>query len=323
MPQNPSTYTLNTKIFKLALEIQQILGELKSVQLVKPSLKLRKENKIKTIHHTLAIEGNSLNLTQITAILEKKRVIGPKNQITEVINALNIYENLSDINPLKESEIKNTHRILMNDLVDNPGNYRSKNVGILKGTHVGHVAPQPKFVDTLMQNLFKYLNDKTEESFLIKACVFHYELEFIHPFEDGNGHMGRLWQQLLLMKHSEIFMYVSVESLIHKNQKKYYSVLENCDKSGESTSFIEFSLGIIIQALHEFKNAHKPNKITAKERIDFALSKLPKSGFSRKEYLLLFPEISTATASRDLASAVERKRVGLIGHKSQARYRII
>lgn len=323
MPQNSPPYKLTPLIFKLALQIQQILGELKSVELVKPNLKLRKENKIKTVHHSLAIEGNSLTLNQITALLENKRVIGPKNQITEVLNALNIYDDLLILNPLKESELKKAHKILMKDLVPLPGHYRTKNVGILKGSYVGHVAPQPKLVPTLMQDLFHYIIGKSDESFLIKACVFHYELEFIHPFEDGNGRIGRLWQQLLLIKHSDIFQYVSVESLIHKNQKKYYDVLEKCDRVGESTLFIEFSLNLIMEALTEFQSGYRPKTITTTERLDFALKTLSKSGFSRKDYLRLFSNISTATASRDLATAVEQKMITRTEKKSKSRYKIV
>ena len=313
---------LTNEIFDKSLQIQQILGELSSIEFVKPSLKLRRENKIKTIHHSLAIEGNPLTLDQITAILDNKRIIGPKVQINEVLNAIKVYDQLFKYLNLKESDLKNSHKILMYDLVKMPGAYRTTNVGILKGTQVGHIAPQPKFVPSLMKNLFSYLNGKTEKSFLIKACVFHYEVEFIHPFEDGNGRIGRLWQQLILMKHSEVFEFLPVESLIHKNQKAYYQVLEKCDKAGDSTLFIEFSLDLILKSLIQFKKDHRPSRTTSLDRISQAQQFFKNAEFVRQDYLKLFPEISTATASRDLAEATLKKIFSIFGDKRSTKYKI-
>jgi Fic family protein len=322
MPYLKPPYQLTSKIFEISLQIQQILGELKSIEISKPSLKLRRENKIKTVHHSLAIEGNSLTIEQITAILENKRVIGKKNEIIELQNALSVYDDLLKYNPTKENDLKKAHSILMKNLVAKTGDYRNKNVGILKGTKVSHVAPQPKMLAALMKNLFSYLNNEGEKSFLIKACVFHYELEFIHPFEDGNGRIGRLWQQLLLIKHSPIFEFVSVESLIHKNQKKYYDVLEKCDRSADSTLFIEFSLGLILQALKEFQKQYRPDRILSSDRISQAAVFFKNKEFSRQEYLKLFTEISTATASRDLAEAAQKKIFNISGDKRSAKYKV-
>lgn len=316
-------YQLNSTIFDTSLKLQQILGELNTFELVKPSIQLRKENKIKTIHHSLAIEGNSFSIEHITAILENKKVIGSKKEIIEVTNALQVYEDLSKFNPLKEIDLKKAHKTLTSNLVTEAGRYRKGNVGILKGSKVGHMAPQPKLVPKLMGDLFAYLADPREKSFLIKACVFHYELEFVHPFEDGNGRMGRLWQQLLLMQHSAVFQFIPVETLIHQNQKKYYQVLEKCDKAGDSTLFIQFSLELILRALAEFQKSYKPNRIVGKDRILIAMSKLNEDFFSRSEYLALFPGLSTATASRDLAAAVQANQLKITGEKSQAKYQIL
>ncbi|HXH76014.1 MAG TPA: Fic family protein [Bacteriovoracaceae bacterium] len=310
-------------ILALSIEIQDILGELKTSTLVKPSIKLRKENKIKTVHHSLAIEGNTLTEEQITALLEKKRVIGPKKHIQEVQNALKLYDDINTLNPFSEKDLLKSHSLLMQDLVESSGRYRSTNVGIIKGNKVGHVAPQAKVVSGHMKDLFAFMKSKDAIPLLIKACIFHYELEFIHPFEDGNGRMGRLWQQVLLMKHSEIFEFVSVESLIHKEQKKYYKVLEACDKAGNSTAFIEFSLELILIAVKEFKNVYRPSKITGVDRVRLALETFGKSGFTRKEYLNLHKDISTATASRDLASAVGGKILVRLGDKALATYMAI
>ena len=313
-------FDLTPKILSISLNIQELLGELKDTTLVKPSVLLRKKNKIKTIHSSLAIEGNDLSEAQITALIDKKRVAGSQKQIKEVQNALKLYDDLHLFNAFNEKDLLKSHAILMDGLVDAPGKYRSSNVGIFKGSKVGHVAPQAKLVPALMKDLFVFLTTKDGIPFLIKACIFHYELEFIHPFEDGNGRMGRLWQQLLLMKHSPLFEYLSVESLIHKEQKKYYRVLEACDKAGDSNAFIEFSLELIFLVLKEFKDEFRPPKMSGFDRVKMALEAFNDNSFSRKEYMALYKDISTATASRDLSSAVEEGVLKLFGDKALAKY---
>lgn len=303
------------------LQVEGLLGELKAFKVQKPQIKLRKENKIRTVHHSLAIEGNTLSSEQVTAILENKRVVGPKKQIIEVQNALKLYDKLDQLSALSEKDFLKAHKLLMSDLVLTSGMYRSKNVGVYKGTKVSHVAPQAKQASQLMKQLFSFL--KTDEnSFLIKACVFHYELEFIHPFEDGNGRMGRLWQQLILMKYNPIFEFVSVESLIHQKQSQYYRILEKCDKAGDSTLFIEFSMDLFLQALREYSNTQMFARPTIEDRIQAAILFFGEKYFTRKDYLKFHTGLSTATASRDLKQAVEQGRLVIEGDKALARYRV-
>jgi cell filamentation protein, protein adenylyltransferase len=319
MPKPP--FSISSKVLNLNSQILELIGELKSLALVKPPLKLRKENKIKTIHHSLAIEGNSLTEEQVSTLLEKKRVLGPKNQILEVVNALEVYDIFPKLDASKEKDLLKAHGLLMKGLVKTVGKYRSTAVGILKGTKVSHMAPPAKRVGELMTDLFGFLNTDKETPWLIKACVFHYELEFIHPFEDGNGRMGRLWQQLLLMKQSPIFEFVSVETLIHKKQKEYYKTLEHCDASGDSTAFVEFSLELILESLREFQQEMPSAKPRSPDRMDYALEHFGGREFTRKEYLQLHKALSTATASRDLAEAVADGILKKTGDKALARYR--
>jgi len=314
-------FSITPKILNLTAKIQEIVGELKPYSLVKPSVKLRKENKIKTIHHSLAIEGNSLSEEQITALVENKRVLGPKVQITEVVNAIGLYEDLDKFDPSKEMDLLKAHSLLLKGLVKNAGKYRSSAVGIFKGNQVSHVVPQAKQVPSLMKDLFIFLNKDKETPWLIKACVFHYELEFIHPFEDGNGRMGRLWQQLLLMKQSPIFEFNSVETLIHKKQSQYYKVLEQCDLSGDSTSFIEFSLELILTSLESFRESYQPAKAKTSDRVKAALEHFGSREFTRKDYIQLHKGISTATASRDIANAVHNGLLKKDGDKALTTYK--
>ncbi len=314
-------FTITPQILSTLLSIQEILGELKAVSLLRPSLKLRRETKIKTIRHSLAIEGNDLEPSVITAIIDKKRVLGPKHQIQEVKNAVRVYDDLARLNPFSAKELLRVHGLLMQELLPSAGKWREKNVGILKGKKISHVAPQARRVPELMTNLFEFLNKDKQTPLLIQACVFHYELEFIHPFEDGNGRMGRLWQQLILMHHSPIFEFLSVESLIHQEQKRYYEALEKSDRAGNSTLFLDFSLRLILESLEEFRTSFRPRPVSVEDRLELAKVHFREEEFSRKDYLGFHKQISTATASRDLAQAVELGGLKKKGDKALALYR--
>lgn len=314
-------FQITPLILSLSNQIQEILGELKaySNQSV-TSIKLRKQNKIKTIQYSLAIEGNSLSEEQITALLENRRVLGPKKDILEVKNALRLYENLENLNPLQESSFLRAHRLLTEGLVSYPGKYRNTAVGIIKNGVVNKMAPPAKQVPRLMGELFTFINKDKNTSFLLKSCIFHYELELIHPFEDGNGRMGRLWHQLLLMKHFFAFQFIPVESVIYKRQKDYYRALEASDRHGNSIAFIEFSLSAILEALRDYLDSLTVKKLTNVDRLSAALEYFKGRYFSRKEYMSFHKGLSTATASRDLAFGIKQKLITSVGQKATTKY---
>ncbi len=312
-------YEISPKILKLITSISEKIGEVNANFLNKPSPQLRKQNKIKTIHSSLKIEGNTLTEEQITALLENKRVIGPAKDVKEVLNAINIYEKLEDYNPNDVKSFLKAHKRLMADLITSSGKYRNQGVGNVKGENVEHLAPPFENVPFLMKDLFRYLKE-SEEIILIKSCVFHYEMEFIHPFLDGNGRMGRLWQTLILMQQYPVFEYLSFETLISKDQEKYYKALSESDKSGKSTKFIEYMLEVIdisISELLDFNN----RTLNEKERIEY-FNSLNKNEFTRKDYMDIFKDISSATASRDLKSGVEMNLFEKIGEMNKTKYRI-
>ena len=312
-------YEITTKILKLVTSISEKIGEINANLLDKPSPLLRKQNRIKTIHNSLKIEGNTLSEDQITAILEKRKVVGPKKDITEVLNTIDVYENLNNFNFQSEKAFLKAHKYLMQNLIQKPGNYRNQGVGIVKGSKVEHVAPPHGNVPFLMKDLFKYLKNKNELN-LIKSCVFHYEMEFIHPFMDGNGRMGRLWQTLILKNEYPIFEFIPLETLISKTQKKYYNALSQSDKQGKSTVFIEYMLDVINNSLEHTLN-FRTKKRTQIERLNYFAEK-NKIEFNRKKYMETFKDISSATASRDLNKAVELKLFLKIGEKNKTTYKI-
>lgn len=312
-------YDITPNILKLISSISEKIGEINANYLNKPSTTLRKQNRIKTIHSSLKIEGNTLTEEQITALLENKRVIGPQKDIKEVLNAIEIYENLEKFNPYNEKSFLEAHSSLMNNLVENAGKYRKQGVGIVKGSKVEHLAPPYENVPYLMKDLFQFLK-KSEEIELIKSCVFHYEMEFIHPFLDGNGRMGRLWQTLILMRKYPVFEYIPFETLISKDQEKYYKALSESDKSGKSTKFIEYMLNVIDTSISDLLK-YNNRTLNEKDRLDYFIS-LNKSEFTRKDYMDIFKDISSATASRDLKKGLEIGIFEKIGERNKTKYRL-
>ena len=312
-------YEITSKILKLITSISEKIGEVKANFLNKPSPKLRKQNRIKTIHSSLKIEGNTLTEEQITALLENKRVIGPKKDVAEVLNAIEIYEHLEQYNPTNEKSFWKAHQNLMKGLINDAGKYRIQSVGIVKGSKVEHLAPPFENVPFLMKDLFEYLK-KSDEIQLIKSCVFHYEMEFIHPFLDGNGRMGRLWQTLILMEKYPVFEFLPFETLISNDQDKYYKALAESDKSGQSTKFIEYMLNVIDISLRELLKFNN-RTLNEKDRLEYFVS-LNKSEFTRKNYMDIFKDISSATASRDLKKGAELNLFEKIGEKNKTIYRL-
>jgi len=310
-------YEITPLILKLIARIYGQLGEVKANFLSKPNPQLRKQNKIKTIHASLQIEGNTLTEGQVTAILENKRVIGPNKDILEVMNAIKVYESLEQFIPTSKKSFLNGHKLLMHGLIKDAGKYRSTGVGIMHGSQIAHLAPPFDMVPHLMDDLFEYLKSKDELVF-IKSCVFHYEMEFIHPFLDGNGRMGRLWQTLILQKEYSVFEYLPVETLIHSNQSDYYKALSLSDQQGKSTPFIEYMLEIIAKSLEELLQ-YNSRIMTQQQRLEYFIQ-LGISPFTRKDYMNVFKDISSATASRDLLLGVKLKWIVKFGTKNKTSY---
>ena len=254
-------FKITSQIIDLISQISEAVGEINSLENSPRHLELRKENRIKTIHSSLAIENNSLTLEQITAIIEGKRVLGSPNEIQEVKNALQAYELLLTLNPYEEKDLLKAHKLMMADLVERNGKYRKDGVGIFDGNQVVHLAPPADRVPFLMSDLFEWLKNSDVHP-LIKSCVFHYEFEFIHPFQDGNGRMGRLWQTVILKEWKSVFAWLPIETLIKENQVEYYNALNSSDSDANSTNFTVFMLQTILRTIKEIIETEK--KITLK-----------------------------------------------------------
>lgn len=239
-----------------------------------PSPMLRKANRIKTIHSSLAIEHNTLSLKQVTDIIDGKHVLGAPNEIQEVKNALQAYQLMSQLDAFKEKDLLRAHELMMLALVDNAGCYRHAGVGVFDGDKCIHMAPPADRVPALMADLFEWIK-KTDVHPLVSSCVFHYEFEFIHPFVDGNGRMGRYWQTMLLSKWKGIFAWIPVETIVKEYQQEYYDVIAKCDAAGSSTVFIEFMLRCLLDAMKRIEDEPEelpnklPNKVPNKLRLQY------------------------------------------------------
>lgn len=241
-------FTITAAILRKVAEISESLGRLSAQRAHMDNLRLRRANRIRSIHGSLAIEGNTLTEEQITAILNGQPVIAPPREVQEVRNALRAYDLLERWQPASEKDLLAAHRVLMQGLMDDVGRYRSDGVGVMSGTKVIHMAPPAKRVPKLMAQLLAWL-EATDQHPLIASCVFHYEFEFIHPFADGNGRMGRLWQTLILSCWNPLFVQIPVESLVHAHQSGYYRAIADSTTRTDSAPFIEFMLSMIQEAV--------------------------------------------------------------------------
>ena len=243
-------FTLNNQMLDYVADIAQKVGQVDAYGQLSRSPQLRKENRIRTIHSSLAIENNTLSLEQVTAVIEGKHVIAPPKDLLEVQNAIKVYEDIDLFDPLAIDDLLRAHKQLMGGLVSEAGRLRSGNVGVFAGDKLIHAGTPAKYVPNVLADLFSWLASG-EVHPLITSCVFHYEFEFIHPFQDGNGRIGRLWQTLILSRWNDLFAWLPVETLVKEHQEDYYDALAGSDEQGDCTRFIEFMLGMISQALDD------------------------------------------------------------------------
>lgn len=312
-------YTVTSAMFAIAGEIILLIGQIQGYQLLTGNLRLRRQNKIKTVMSSLAIEGNTLSEDQISDIIDGKSVMGPPREILEVKNALAVYDLINDLNPHSEDDLLSSHGVLMKGLIDNAGKYRRSGVGVMDGQKVIHIGPPFNMVPRLMGNLFDYLTNYDEEA-IIQSCVFHYEFEFIHPFSDGNGRMGRLWQTVILMAKYPVLQFVPFETIIHQRQQGYYQALADSQSLGNSDPFIFFMLDALKTALE-----HEAGRISVRQDFESRILSFKeysqKWEFSRKDYLVFHKTLSSATASRDLKRGVTENILEKEGEARNTVYR--
>lgn len=241
-------FQLNEKILNYVTVITEKLTRIEISLDLKKDLYLRKASKIKSVNSSCAIEANTLSEEEVTSVINGKTVLAPGREIKEVKNAYVAYENISNYNPYDIKSFLGAHKTLTTDLIEESGMFRKGDVGVYDGSNVIHMGARPEFVHEQIESLFNWAKE-SELNPLIKSSIIHFEIEFIHPFSDGNGRMGRLWQSLVLYKYNEIFEYLPIETLIFEHQQDYYDALSKAEKDAESTAFIEFMLDMILKTI--------------------------------------------------------------------------
>jgi len=278
-------FTVSPHIIDLISQISEAMGRLSTFSDNEKTLSLRRINRIRTIHGSLAIEGNTLSEAQITAILGGKHIIAPPREIQEVRNAITAYDGLNTWRPDAEKDLLEAHQILMTGLIDGCGAYRTGGVGVMAGETVIHMAPPAKRVPELMRDLFQWVKDSDQHPLIISAA-FHYEFEFIHPFADGNGRMGRLWQTLILSNWNPLFADLPVESLIYAHQAEYYQALQDATEQSDSACFIEFVLGVILDVVRKSSQLSDQVSVQVSDQVEKLIEVMGDGWVSTQEMMV-------------------------------------
>ena len=250
-------FTMTEEVMNMVIEIGELVGQISAHDNLSTNPKLRRENRIKTIYSSLAIEQNTLTLDQVTDVIEGKRVLAPPAEIREVKNAYEAYEQLQKLDMYSVKDLLKAHKLMTEGLVKETGVFRSKNAGVYDQNHnLIHAGSPANYVPELIGQLFVWLKTSNMHP-LVKSCIFHYEFEFIHPFADGNGRTGRLWHTLILQNWKEFFAWLPIETMIHEKQNDYYAAINASNTAGESTIFVAFMLNMIREILREIVDNQK------------------------------------------------------------------
>ena len=298
-------FTVTAQTINLIAEISRLIERYAIRLEQEDGLRLRKANRIKTIHSSLAIEGNTLSENDVRDIIDGKNIVAPIRQIQEVKNAIEAYELYPKLDAFKEKDLLKAHGVMMKGLIDDAGKYRHSNVGVFGDKGIVHLGPPADRVPLLMANLFDWLKN-SKDHLLIRSCVFHYEFEFIHPFADGNGRTGRLWQSLILGKLHPLFENLPVENMVYSNQQAYYNAIAESTKAGQSGPFIDFMLNEIFNTLKSHQGEPLPNidnDFNTKFGDEFGIKFGIKFGINDKKILLLLLSDPTISA-RDMAQQI-------------------
>ena len=307
--KKPPFEITNTILDEIA-EIAELVGHVNASFGLSTNPTLRRTNRIRTIYSSLAIEQNTLSLEQVTAVLNGKHVIAPPKDIAEVKNAYEIYEIMDSLNPYSVDDLLRAHGVMTKGLIEESGCFRSRPVGVVdKQGNILHFGTLPDYVPGLVVELLDWVRD-SEFHMLIKSCVFHYELELIHPFSDGNGRIGRLWHTLLLTQWKPMFAWLPVESMIHDRQDEYYQAINRSNNEAEATIFIEFMLSVIKEAqLEAVQTGSAEKRSTEEQRWHQIKYFLEKNGTITNADVRKMLGVSAATANRILAMMTEKGRI--------------
>lgn len=316
--ENYPPYTITDKMLNYVSDIMKKIGEANYFESLNRYPELRRKSRIRSIHSSLAIENNQLSLFQVEDVINGKMVIGEQKDIQEVKNAYEAYEQIDKVNPYSVDNLKKIHGILTFLIEKDAGKFRNHGEAVYDGNIQIFMAPPHKMVPTLMDNLFNWMiENKDKVNPLILSSVFHYEFVFIHPFHDGNGRTARIWQTAILSNWEKAFTYLPIESMIKKNQEDYYKVIDNCNKAGESTEFIEFMLKMINDTIDDVINSRE-----MKDKLELLLSEneskiiecIKRNVLIGAKDIIEQTSIADRTARRILSKLAENGMIEIVGN---------
>lgn len=312
-------YAISPRMLNLLATIHHRLGEVHARHLHRPAMDLEKAYHISTVHSTLAIEGSTLDALPVADILDKPSTASGGTSALEALNTHRAHGLIEELDPFVEHDLRHAHGVLMHGLALDAGHFRTGPMDVLYGEPEPLRSASAHDLPANVQELLRYAE---EDDFppLITSCVLHFGLVYLRPFTAGNGRLARLWQKRMLMRYWPVFAYLPVEAFIQRTQPAYYAALEYADRRGDCGDFIAYLLERIDEALAELLAAPNP-MLSGADRIAIFIKQTSDRPFRRKDYLTMFPELSTATASRDLAEAVQRNTLTISGTKRQAHYR--
>ena len=326
MAMKDPPFRITNTMIDLVAEIAELMGRLTVTTQLSGNPVLRRNNRIRTIHGSLAIEQNTLSIEQVTAVLNGKHVLAPPKDITEVKNAYEIYERLDTLDPYSVDDLLTAHGVMTRDLVEKSGQFRSKPVGAVdQNGQVLHLGTLPAYVPGLVEELLDWTKHSTVHM-LIRSCVFHYVFELIHPFADGNGRIGRLWHTLLLSQWNPLFAWLPIESIIHNNQQAYYDAINQANEEVESTTFIEFMLTILKSAILDAINAGAGENTKSIDKAADRWSKiqqyLENHNFIQNADVRELCGVSSAKANRILSGLTEERKLSRYREGNHWAYRL-
>ena len=316
--ENYPPYTITDKMLNYVSDIMKKIGEANYFESLNRYPELRRKSRIRSIHSSLAIENNQLSLFQVEDVINGKMVIGEQKDIQEVKNAYEAYEQINKVNPYSVDDLKKIHGILTFLIEKDAGKFRNHGEAVYDGNIQIFMAPPHKMVPILMDNLFNWMiENKDTVNPLILSSVFHYEFVFIHPFHDGNGRTARIWQTAILSNWEKAFTYLPIESMIKKNQEEYYKVIDNCNKAGESTEFIEFMLKMINDTIDDVINSRE-----MKDKLELLLSEneskiiecIKRNVLIGAKDIIEQTSIADRTARRILSKLAENGMIEIVGN---------
>lgn len=279
---NVPPFTISASAADSLAKVVEMVVRLELSTDFKNDLRLHRANRMKTIYSSLAIEGNPLDLPSVTAVINGKRVVGPQESMREVIQAHKAYELLPSYSPYSVADFLKAHGILTNGLIEESGMFRLRDVGVFDGNKPIHFGARPQFVPNLIGELFGWAQESTLHP-VIKSAIVHYEIEIIHPFADGNGRMGRLWQSCILAAWNPVFVWIPMESVVYERLGEYYQAIEKASAMNDSGPFIDFALSALLASITEQMNIQEGQTISLSENQKVLLKALQRGALSRKE----------------------------------------